>query len=260
MTTIFRFLRAIAMGAFLFGFGAGILSYAVPSWAGKAHALVSHYFTGWTDAACERNREACLTAKYGELDALHAELVAAVNALGSQKDKIARDLATRERDLAANTALLDDGRQLYARAVESKATVRFAGREYTADALKRQLEVLYQEGPALRALVAQVRAMDEALDKKLNDLMVKKTKVRAARDILPSQIELIRANTVIGDIDATLRDVTKLSETVNSDVADIKDVSAWLATTSELIKRKTDSDRSSTPSAFETWLGATPRP
>jgi hypothetical protein len=235
--------------------GAWTLSHSVPAWASKATALVSHYITGWTERACERNKEACLTAKYTELDVLHSELTTAINALGNQKGKIARDLGNRERDLAGNGALLEEGRQLFARSANSRSTVRFAGREYTPEALKRQLEVLWQEAPALQALVTQVRAMDEALDKKLNDLMVKKTKVRAARDLLPSQIELVHANTIIGDIDATLRDVTKLADTVSADVAEMNDISKWLATTNELIKRKVEADRTSQQSDFDKWLG-----
>jgi hypothetical protein len=233
--------------------GAWALSYAAPSWSAKAHALFSHYIVGWTEAACDRNKEACLASKHAELDALHSELATAITALANQKGKIAHDLADRERDLAANAALLEEGRRLYAQAIQIKTTVRFVGREYTADALKRQLEVLFQEGPALQALVTQVRTMDEALDRKLNDLIVKKTKVRAARDLLPSQIELVRANTIIGDIDATLRDVTKLSDTVSADVAELKDIGAWLATTSELIQRKVEAEH--VPTDFEKWLG-----
>jgi chromosome segregation ATPase len=234
--------------------GIWTLSYTVPAWTSKATALFSHYVGGWNERACERNKEACLTAKYGELDALHSELSSAIGSLGSQKSKIARDLNVRERDLAGNKALLEEGRQLYSQASQSKRTIFFAGREYTPEALKRQLEVLYQEGPALNALVTQVRAMDEALDRKLNDLLVKRTKIRAARDLLPSQIELVRANTVIGDIEATLRDVTSLSSAVSTDIAELKDIGGWLSTTSELIRRKVESDRNNTQSDFERWL------
>jgi hypothetical protein len=231
-------------------------AHAAPSWASKTSALFSHYVSGWTERACERNKEACLNAKFADLDSLHTELATAINALGTQKGRIARDLSNRERDLAGNTALLEEGRQRYAKALQAGGTVRFAGRDYTAEALRRQLEVLYQEAPALQSLVMQVRTMDEALDRKLNDLMVKKTKVRAARDLLPSQIELVRANVVIGDIDATLRDVTRLSDGVSADVAELKDISGWLSTTNELIKRKLEADRSTVPSDFDKWLGA----
>jgi hypothetical protein len=234
--------------------GAWALSHSVPSWADKATTLVSHFITGWTERACERNKEACLTAKYTELDVLHSELTTAINALGNQRGKIARDLANRERDLAGNGALLAEGRQLYAQSANSNSTVRFAGRDYTPEALKRQLEVLWQEAPALQGLVKQVQVMDEALDKKLNDLMVKRTKVRAARDLLPSQIELVRANSIIGDIDATLRDVTALADTVSTDVAELNDISKWLATTNELIKLKVEADRTSQQSDFNNWL------
>jgi hypothetical protein len=234
------------------------LSFSAPIWARKVDALYSHYIGGWSERACERNKEACLTTKYAELDVLHSELTTAINALASQKGRIAHDLAARQRDLAGNVALLDEGRQLYGQKPQPGGTVRFAGRDYAIDALKRQLEVLYQERPTLQALVVEVQTMDEALDHKLNDLIVKKTRIRAARDLLPSQIELVRANAVIGDIDATLRDVTKLSDAVSTEVAELKDVSGWLATTSELIKRKVEADRAGTQSEFEKWLSDVP--
>ncbi|MCC0005327.1 MAG: hypothetical protein H6872_09330 [Methylobacteriaceae bacterium] len=249
----------LAWAVFLIIIGSWTVSRAVPPWGEKAQALFSHYVTGWTDSACQSNKVACLSAKYSDLDAVHTRLGTAIGALGNQKGKVERDLESRQRELAGNQALLDEGAKLYAQATRAKTTAIFAGREYTPDALKRQLEVLYQERPALQALVNQVAMMNDVLDRRLNDLMVKKTKVRAARDLLPTQIELVRANAVIGDIDATLRDVTKLADNVNSDIADLKDIGGWLATTAEIIKRKAQADRSGAMSDFDKWLNA-PRP
>jgi len=217
-----------------------------------------HYLGSWQERTCERNKEACLMAKQAQLDALHTELSRAVNALADQKGKIARDLGDRQRDLATHTALLEEGRQLYGRSVEFKSIVRFAGRDYASDALKRRLEALYRQGPSLQALVKQAKALDEAVDRKLNDLLVKKSNVRAARDILPSQIELVRANMNIGDIDAILRDVTKLSDTVKATVRELEDISGWLTTTRELLKRKIEADRSGQQTDFGQWLNTAP--
>jgi hypothetical protein len=231
--------RFLCTSVALLGLGGGILAYGSPTWSSELDVLYAHFIGGWTEARCERHKIDCLMAKAKELEVLEAELTPAVNALTEQKGTIARDLQKREHELAANTMLLDDGRPLYAKATETGTAVRFAGREYTADALRRQLEVLYHEGPALRALVMQVRSLDEDLDKKLNDLMVKKTKVRAARDLLPSQIELARASNILGGLDATLNEVTNLSSSIKTDVAEVKD---WLGTTNELIKRKVESE------------------
>jgi hypothetical protein len=231
-------------------------SHSNPSWSNLATDALSRYFSWWTERGCERNKEVCLTTKLAELDALHAELARAINALADRKGQIARDLANRERDLTGNTTLLEEGRQLYGRSVESKGTVRFDGREYPSDTLKRRLEVLYRLGHSLQASVRQARALDEAVDRKLNDLLVKKANVRAARDLLPSHIELVQANMIIGDIEATLRDVTKLSDAVKSPVAELKDVGAWLADTNKLIKRQVDADRSGQQLNFGNWISA----
>jgi hypothetical protein len=114
--------------------------------------------------------------------------------------------------------------------------------------------VLYRLGHSLQASVKQARALDEAVDRKLNDLLIKKANVRAARDLLPSHIELVRANMIIGDIDATVRDVTKLSDAVRSRVAELKDAGAWLAETNKLIKRQVDADWSGQQPDFGSWI------
>jgi hypothetical protein len=227
---------------------------STPSWSSLATDSLSRYFNVWTGRGCERNKEVCLTTKLAELDALHAELARVINALADRKGQIVRDLANRERDLTGNTGLLEEGRQLYGRSVEFKGTVRFDGREYPPDALKRRLEGLYRLGHSLQASVKQARALDEAVDRKLNDLLIKKANVRATRDLLPSHIELVRANMIIGDVDATLRDVTKLSDAVRSTVAEVKNVGAWLADTNKLIKRQVDADWSGQQPDFGSWI------
>ncbi|MDI1342885.1 MAG: hypothetical protein PSV22_02130, partial [Pseudolabrys sp.] len=131
-------IRLLWVVVFLIG-GALGLSYATPLWPIKAHALFSHFVTGWTEKACEHNQEACLLAKYAELDALHAQLAAATNALANQKTRIAQDLENRERDFASNQALLEQGRQIYLKARETNTKANFVGRDYTPDALQRQI-------------------------------------------------------------------------------------------------------------------------
>jgi len=62
----------------------------------------------------------------------------------------------------------------------------------------------------------------------------------------------------IGDIDAILRDVTKLSDTVKATVRELEDISGWLTTTRELLKRKIEADRSGQQSDFGRWLNTAP--
>ncbi len=234
--------------------GAWIWTHSGSSWSNVAADSLSRYFGGWTDHGCERNKDVCLTAKLSELDALHAELARAVNGLSERKGQIARDLANRERDLTGNAALIEEGRLLYGRSAEFWGTVRLSGREYTPETLRRRLEVLYQEGLSLQASFKQAKAADEAVDRKLHDLLIKKANIRATRDLLPSQIELLRANMIIGDVDATLRDVTKLYDDVKRTVSDLKDVGGWMARTNELVKRQVDAERRAQPQDFDNRL------
>jgi hypothetical protein len=260
ITAMFRIARrsfGFSWAVVIVTVGAWVWTHSAPSWSTMAADSLSRYFGGWTGSGCERNKDVCLTAKLSELDALHTDLARAVNGLADRKGQIARDLSNRDRDFAANAALIEEGRQIYIRSTEFRGTVRFSGREYTPDTLKRRLEVLYQQGPSLQASVKQAKGVDEAVDRKLHDLLVKKANIRATRDLLPSQIELLRANMIIGDIDATLRDVTKLYDDVKRTVSELKDVGGWMARTNELIKRQVDAERRGPPLDFNGWLNGT---
>jgi hypothetical protein len=182
--------------------------------------------------------------KQAQLNGLHAALADAVTVLAERKGKVSRDSGDRERKLMDNTVLLEEGRRLHGRSLAQK-TVRFNGRDYAPDVLERQLESLNDDTRSLQTLVRHAKALDEAVDRKLKDLLVKKELVRAARDLLPPLIELVRANSAFGDIDAVLRDLAALSNGADATLAEVKDVDDWLKSTAELIRRKDEAARRS---------------
>jgi hypothetical protein len=206
--------------------------------------FASRQFGVWSESTCARNRVACLMAKQAQLNGLHAALADAVTVLAERKGKVSRDSGDRERKLMDNTVLLEEGRRLHGPSLAQK-TVHFNGRDYAPDVLERRLESLNDDTRSLQTLVRQAKALDEAVDRKLKDLLVKKELVRAARDLLPPLIELVQANSAFGDIDAVLRDLAALSNGADATLAEVRDVDDWLKATAELIRRKDEAARRS---------------
>jgi hypothetical protein len=206
--------------------------------------FASRQFGVWSKSTCARNRVACLMAKQAQLNGLHAALADAVTVLAERKGKVSRDSGDRERKLMDNTVLLEEGRRLHGRSL-AQQTVHFNGRDYAPDVLERRLESLNDDTRSLQTLVRQAKALEEAVDRKLKDLLVKKELVRAARDLLPPLIELVQANSTFGDIDAVLRDLAALSHGADATLAEVRHVDDWLKTTAELIRRKDEAARRS---------------
>jgi hypothetical protein len=201
-------------------------------------------FGVWSESACARNKVACLMTKQAQLNERLTALAGVVAVLAERKGKVSRNVSDRERKLMDHEALLGEGRRLLAQSPGQK-TVPFNGRDYAPDVLERRLESLNDDTRSLQTLVRQAKALDEAVDRKLKDLLVKKELVRAARDLLPPLIELVEANGAFGNTDAALRDLAALCDRADATLADISDVDGWLKTTADLIRRKDEAARQS---------------
>ena len=200
-------------------------------------------------ANCETRPADCLHNREHELTALADTLATLRVRLDGEQTRSAELAIDAEQHLATNRLYLEEGRRILLAGVRGQS-LTFLGVTYPdPDALRQQLELNFAEGRQLEALVAQYRAVRDAIGVARREIITRRAEVIAELRIIPSKIALAEVQAASGELRAALAQIDSVMEGARnaSRAAD-----PLLRSTDELMADATRPPNA--PSAFEAWL------
>lgn len=153
----------------------------------------------------------------------------------------------RQQLLGMNTTFLQHGRDIVKNATNPNQPVEFSGRVYPdLDAFTSQLSVLFSEKKAVERMVDEARVLETKIEERLNSLLLERGEVSAARQLIPSQVELLRANVLFNELETR---ISSINELIVSTEERLEGITNLIGTTEDLIRsaarqaRKTEEHR-----------------
>lgn len=170
-------------------------------------------------------------------------------------DGVREIIHAQETKAAQADLFLAEGRRLLQAATDPKAPLAFIGATYPdAEALTRQLRVIFGERQQLQSFLAGARTQVQALRDREEQLLVARGSVKAQLAMIPAQIELARATGLLGQFEGTLRGI---DAAVSGGEAHVVGLDALMRTTDELMHAQTaaaPAQGAGDDAAFDTFI------
>jgi len=206
----------------------------LPAVAAKIEAEVRDHTGRWDDASCASSPVPCLQNRYVQLGTAEDALDRAILSLRSEAGRVRSVIEERQQLLGMNTTFLAHGRDIVRSTTEPLEAVEFSGRIYPdLDAFTSQLAVLFSENRAMERMVGEARVLQTKIEGRLNSLLLERGEVSAARQLIPSQVELLRANILFNELETR---ISSINELIVSTEDHLEGVTALIGTTEDLIR------------------------
>ena len=233
-----------------------VLQEFSPAVAAKVDAEIRERIGGWDEVSCAASPVPCLKSRYKQPGKAEIGLDTAIRSLRGERSRVQAVIEERLQLLAMNTSFLQHGRDIVKKTNNPQQPVEFSGRVYPdLEAFTSQLAVLFSEKRAMERMVGGARALEVKIKERLNSLLLERGEVSAARQLIPSQVELLRANVLFNELETR---ISSINELIVSTEERLEGITELIGTTEDLIRsaaqhaRKTEK-RTSDPD-FEKFL------
>lgn len=184
----------------------GTLKIAAPALSSHVDTLVHNYVLGWSESACADNPLGCLESRYSTLQTLETSASASIIQMRSRLEQISGLADEQELQSEKNQAFLDKGRALFKNyQLSPDQRIDFAGRTYPdLSTFKSQLQLLFEEKSMIDANVKSAKSLKSKLQEGVDALVIHRGRISLAKQMIPSQIELVRANQTLANFNSSL--------------------------------------------------------
>lgn len=223
--------------------GAVAVQVVAPSAAGSIEAFIREHAIGWDHESCRAAPADCLRSKYQSLADRERKVDDTIRLLQSEGARLGGVIVERAFLIDKNRALLEQGRTVLADAeAKDKTAVLFAGRTYPDTAtFRRQLLVLFAEQDNLGKAVADARALESQLNGQTQELVIQRSNVRAARELIPAKLALVQGSQVFGEFDES---IAMIDDAISTTDSGLLDAGGLIGSTQELIASEAGSRNS----------------
>jgi prefoldin subunit 5 len=237
---------------------AALGAYAIvnaPEAAAMRNEVVTLLSSVMPSATCKIDAVKCLEHRADELGGIRNKIAGIIVGLMDEHGKVADESKAADARQGANSALLAEGHQLWDSCGRFGMTVKWRGVTYTAPELKRQLQSLWDEKPALETTVAGLKKAATEVEDRIGELSAMRTKIAGEIALMTSRIASARAGALAGDFDRVLAEVDRLVSA--ADGATAQAAIPTLRTTEELdsAERKKEQKAQRHNPGFDSWLG-----
>ncbi|RUM06396.1 hypothetical protein [Rhizobium chutanense] len=246
-----------AVAAFYTGFGT--ISVAAPDVATKLDIFLRNNVLGWSSESCSANALGCLETKYDTLSASEASAGVSITQLRSALEQTKALAEEKGLELEKNRAFLDKGKTTIKSAELTNSTeIEFAGKTYPDIATFRsQIQLIFEEKSVLETTYKSVLDLENKLQADLDTLIIHKGRISLAKQMIPAQIELVRANQTLSNFQANL---AMIDGVIQGSQGSIADSESLIRSTKELMAMGNDpgtittAGSKSSNQAFEEFL------
>lgn len=193
-----------AVAAFYTGFGA--ISVAAPDVATKLDTFLRNNVLGWSLESCAANALGCLDTKYETLSKSEMSAGVSITQLRSALEQTKALAEEKDLELQKNQAFLEKGKVIIKSSeLTNSNEIEFAGKTYPDLATFRsQIQLIFEEKSVLETTYKSVLDLKVKLQADLDALIIHRGRISLAKQMIPAQIELVRANQTLTDFQGNL--------------------------------------------------------
>lgn len=222
---------AVAVGTFSFvGF-----AKAFPDQATALGDIVRDNITGWDEWACKASPAGCLENRYNRLASLEIDVGGRLSAIRAQRGSVSAMVDEQQSLVSRNAALVSEGKALFKQfKLDPSRQLEFVGKIYPSAAIfEQQLALLFKEKKAREANLANSRALEAKLRESEEQLMIHSSDISLAKQMIPAQIALVKANRTLADFGENL---TMINDIIKGSEVGLADTDQLIRTTAELME------------------------
>jgi len=158
--------------------------------------------TTWTPENIQKNPVGYLQFSLSELAAISSKLEARVLALNTQKNQADRQAGKADAEAGQLKLLVEQAKALYLQASKDGTwPVALNGHSVSEDQLKEKIVNAHQRAESLSARVQAYTQTTAKLDRALKDLFQKQKEVAGLQQKLQSDLEMVKINQSVKDIE-----------------------------------------------------------
>jgi hypothetical protein len=186
--------------------GYGALKVTAPSLANGLNTMAHDYLLGWDDAACSNNALGCLQNRFTTLAGLETNASGSIRQMRARLDQVRGMVEEQQTVSEKNAAFLDKGKTLLKEhELQPDQSIEFLGRTYPSLATFRgQLQLLFEEKSSIDTNLKSAQNLGKKLQEGLDALIIHQGRISLAKQMIPSQIELVKANQTLSDFNGSL--------------------------------------------------------
>jgi hypothetical protein len=213
----------------------GTLKVAAPKLSAEIDTLLRSYVLGWSENACTNNPLGCLESRYSTLQTLEATAATSIIQMRSRLEQISGIADEQELVAEKNQAFLDKGKVLFkSHGLSPNQQIEFAGRTYPNLAtFQNQLQLLFEEKSMIDTSVKSAKNLKQKLQEGLDALVVHRGRISLSKQMIPSQIELVRANQTLANFGTSLAMIDGVIRGSEGSIADSENL---IRSTKELME------------------------
>jgi prefoldin subunit 5 len=221
-----------AVAAFYTGFGS--ISVAAPDVATKLDTFLRNNVLGWSAESCAANALGCLETKYDTLSASEVSAGVSITQLRSALEQTKALAEEKGLELQKNQAFLEKGKVIIKSSeLTNSNEIEFAGKTYPDLATFRsQIQLIFEEKSVLEATYKSVLDLKNKLQADLDALIIHRGRISLAKQMIPAQIELVRANQTLSNFQVNL---AMIDGVIKGSQGSIADSESLIRSTKELM-------------------------
>ncbi len=203
---------------------AGIHAFAPEMF--QRSASLGYQLLGWSASRCSRFPIPCLETRFRELREAEAKLAVAGARLRREVERVHNIVAEHSLLAEKNKRLLSEARSIHPDAKASPdSPVEFAGRTYPRFSIfESQVKLLFDERPHIERQLHHATQLYEKLKRKADELAITKANITSQRELLPAEIESLRASSTHVDITERLEEIQNTLSAGNVNLLDNQSV------------------------------------
>lgn len=239
--------------------GYGALKVTAPALATGLDTMAHDYLLGWDETACSNNALGCLQSRFTTLAGLETNASGSIRQMRSRLDQVKGMVEEQQTVSEKNAAFLDKGKGLLKEhELDPDRPVEFLGRTYPNLATFRgQLQLLFEEKSSIDTNLKSAQDLRKRLQDGLDALIIHQGRISLAKQMIPSQIELVKANQTLADFNGSL---AMIDGVIKGSESGISESDQLIRSTKELMETGIGSVAgltkagSASDSAFEAFL------